>query len=131
MADRNRNNSPGILLLFLVIVFFSVFQSVQEKHFKGSLAVLSVSSGNRFDVQAIIGPTASTPETVFYRINTVSAKYTCTPCACGREFIFNKLISSYCCACQHKFLFNKPVVSSFSLQKVPEQGKEDDLLPLS
>ncbi|MCX6286661.1 MAG: hypothetical protein NTY96_06060 [Bacteroidetes bacterium] len=129
MVDNKRNSSSGIFVLLLMIVFFSFFQ--REKDKDTEIAPSVISNTNSSGLQAIIGPTISTTGIDIYWINTRNAKFACLDCTSSREFIFNNLISSYFNSCQLKVLFNNPIIGSILPQKVPEQGKEDDILSIT
>ena len=132
MDDNRRNSSSGIIILFLMFVFFSFIQGEKERQITGTTTqspVISDATGS--GLQAIINPTVSTPGIDIYRINTLHAKCACLDCTSGREFVFNNLVSSSFSSCQLKFHFRNPIISLFFLQKVPEQGKEDDILSIT
>jgi hypothetical protein len=132
MDDNRKNSSSGIIILFLMFVFFSFIQGEKERQITGTAThspVISDAAGS--GLQAIINPAISTPGTDIYRINTLHAKCACLDCTSGREFVFNNLVSSSFSSCQLKFHFRSPIIGLFFLQKVPEQGKEDDILPIT
>ena len=127
MVDNRRNNSSGIIILFLMFVFFSFIHEEKERQITRTTTQSSVISYTNSSGQAIIGPTISVPGINFFWTITLNAKFACVDCASSREFIFNNLVSSCFSSCQLKFLFKNPIIGLFFLQKVPEQGKEDDI----
>lgn len=108
-----------------MIIFLSFFQKEKDKNSGIVTSIISIS--NNSNLQAIIGPTISTPESGFHPINTNNAKVACLDCCSNREFIFHNLISSYFHSSQDKLLFNNPVIGLIFPQKVPDQGKEDNI----
>ncbi len=126
MVDNRRNSSSGIIILFLMFVFFSLIHEEKERQITGTAAHSSVITyTNNSGIQAMIGPSISTPGTGFYWINPHHVKFACPDCMPGREIIFNHLIASYFNSILVKS--SNPIIGIFFLQKVPEQGKDDDL----
>jgi hypothetical protein len=132
MDDNKKNSFPVFLLFFLLVFFFSFIHLEKEKQLVLVPVPMSViSDGSVCGFQAIIGPATSTPGIDYSRICMPGAKWSCINCSSGREFIFSQLIASSFGLSQDKFLLKKPIIRLIFLQKVPEQGKDDDLFPVS
>jgi hypothetical protein len=129
MADNRRNNSSGIILLFLMFVFFSFFQREKDKSASNPPSVIP--NTNIYGLQAIQGPTVTTPIVDFNWIHNLNTKFAFLDCISGGQFNFDKLISSYFSSYQHNSLFENPIIGLFFLQKIPEQGKEDEIPSVS
>ncbi len=112
-----------------MIVFFSFFQREKDKRASTPLSVIP--NTNIYSLQAIIGPTVSTPIVDYFYTHNLNTKFAFLDCIPGGQINFDKLISSYYCSYQHNFLFENPIIGLFFLQKVPEQGKEDEILSAS
>ena len=125
MDDSRRNTSPGIFVLVLMIVFFSFFQREKDKHNETAQSVISYT--NSSGLQTIISPEISSPGTDIFWIKKLNTKFTCLDYDSGREVILNELISSCYKSYQLEFHSNNPVIGLIFPQKVPEQGKEDDI----
>ena len=125
MVDSRRNTSSGIFVLVLMIVFFSFFQREKDKHNETTQSVISYT--NSSSLQAIIVPEISSPGTDIFWIKKLNTKFTCLDYDSGREFSLNELISSCYNSYQIEFHSNNPVIGLIFPQKVPEQGKEDDI----
>jgi hypothetical protein len=82
------------------------------------------------DLRAIFTPAISSPGTEIHWINILYSKIACLDCTSIREFVFNNLVSSSFSSFQIKFHLRTPILTLFSLQKVPEQSKDDDLLSI-
>ena len=130
MGESRKNISAGIFILFLMFVFFSFNHEEKERQIKRTTAQSSVITDANSSGQAIIGPEISAPGINLIRTRTLSAKFACPDCTSGREFVFNKLVSSSLNSRQFRFHFRNPIISLFLLQKVPEQRKEDDILSI-
>jgi len=126
MAENKRNSISGILLLFLMVVFFSFLQKEKARDTIITSSVISnmISAG----LQAIIVPTIPTPGKDLQWVDKPGTKITNPDCISNREVIFNHLISGYFNSYQLKFLFTNPLIGLIFPQKIPEQGKEDDFL---
>jgi hypothetical protein len=131
MVDNRRNSSSGIIILFLIFVFFSFLHEEKERQITKTTTQSSVISNTNSSDQAIIGPTISAPGLNLFWTSTLNAKFAFVDCTSSREFIFNNLVSSSFSSCQLKFHFRNPIISLFFLQKVPEQGKEEDILSIT
>jgi hypothetical protein len=132
MVENKRNSSSVILVISLMFVFFSFVHSEREKNIPGSsISSIVISSANNSSPQAIVVPATSTPEISFSRINTSNGKYIFPDCIASREIIVNKQLFSHFCLCRLKFLSKKPIIGITFLQKVPQQEKEDDILPVT
>lgn len=128
MDVSRRNISPGIFVLVIMVVLFSFFQRDKDKHNKTSQSVISYT--NSIDLQAIIVPESSSPGTDLFWVKKTSTKFSCPDWhSCG-EFILNELISSRYNLNHLEYYSYYPIVSLFLLQKVPEQGNEDDVLSI-
>ena len=128
MIDNKRNCSSGIFVLLLMFIFFSFIHEEKERQITGRTTQPSViSDAYNAGLQAIISPETSTPESGFYRINPINAKFGFSDCTSIREFVFNNLIAQSFNSSQLKFPFRKPIIDFVFPQKVPEQGKEDDI----
>lgn len=128
MAENNRNNWSGIFIVFLVILFFSFFQGDKEGHATGrpgSSAELRDLTGP--GLQAIAGLSTSAPESAFNWLKSTNAKFFLTGLNRERESVFSKIISSCFNFCQTRALFQRPTIGLIFLQKIPEQGTDDDL----
>ena len=131
MGDDRRNSSSGINILLLMFVFFSFIHEEKERQITRTAIHSSVISNPNSSIQAIIGPAISVPGINLFRTSTLNAKFACVDCTSGREFIFKNFLSCSFSSCQLKFRFRNPIISLFLLQKVPEQGKEDDILSIT
>ena len=125
MVDSRRNTSSGIFVLVLMIVFFSFFQREKDKHNETTQSVISYT--NSSSLQAIIVPEISSPGTDIFWIKKLNTKFTCLDYDSSREISLNELISSCYNSYQLEFHSNNPVIGLIFPQKVPEQGKEDDI----
>jgi len=131
MVENSRNSTSGIIFLFFIFVFFSFVHEGKERQIKRSTPSSSVISNSNNSGQAVIGTTISAPGINLFRTSTIIAKIACIGITSSREFIFNNLVSFSFSNCRLKFLFRNPIISFFFLQKVPEQGKKDDLPSLT
>jgi hypothetical protein len=127
MVENRRNNSAGILVLFLMFFFFSFLQSEKERQITGSATHVSVipdqyNPGN----QAIVGPATAAPEIVFIRINHINTKFINPELWSEGKDLYNNLTARFFSSSRFKFPFEKPVICMVSLQKIPEQGNEDE-----
>jgi len=125
MVDSRRNTNAGIFVLVLMIVFFSFFQREKDKHNETVQSVISCT--NCSGLQTIIVPEISSPGTDLFWIKKLNTKFTCLDYDSGREIILNELISSCYISYQLEFHSNNPIISLLFPQKVPEQGKKDDI----
>ena len=132
MIENKRNSSSVILVISLMIVFFSLIHSEREKNIpESSISSIVIPSANISSPQAIITPVTLTPEISYYWINTNNGKYTFPDYTISREIIVKKQNFSHFCSCRLKLLSKKPIIGITFLQKVPEQEKEDDILPVT
>jgi hypothetical protein len=131
MDDSRRNSSSGIIIFFLMFIFFSFVHEEKERQITKTTAHSSDISGPNNSCLAIFGQATSVPGINFFQTSILNAKFTCLNCISGREFVVNNLVSTSLNSGQFKFHFRKPMISLFFLQKVPEQGKEDDLLSIA
>jgi hypothetical protein len=129
MGDSRRNTSSGIFVLVLMIVFFSFFQREKDKHNETIQSVISYT--NSLSLQAIIVHEISSPRADIFWIKKLNTKFTYLDYDSSRELVLNDLISNCYNSYQLEFHSNNPIVSLFLLQKVPEQGKEDDILSIT
>jgi hypothetical protein len=125
MVDSRRNTSSGIFVLVLMIVFFSFFQRGKDKHNETAQSVISYI--NSSSLQAIIVPEISSPGIDIFWIKKLNTKFTCLDYDSGRELILKELISNCYISYQLEFHSNNPIIRLIFPQKVPEQGKEDDI----
>jgi len=126
MGENRRNSSSGIIILFFLFFFFSFFHDEKERQITRTTTQTSdISNANSLSL-AVICPIVSTPGINLHWTSTLNIRFSGLVCASCREFIFNNFLSSSFSSCQRKFHFRNPVISLFFLQKVPEQGKEDD-----
>jgi hypothetical protein len=125
MVDRRRNTSSGIFVLVLMIGFFSFFQREKDKHTETTQSVISYT--NSSSLHAIIVPEISSPGTDIFWIKKLKTKFTGLDFDSGKELILNKFISSCYNSYQIEFHSNIPVLGLIFPQKVPEQGKEDNI----
>ena len=128
MVDSRRNNSSGIFVLVLMIVFISFFQREKDRHNETTQSVISYT--NSSSLQVIIVPEISSPGTDIFWIKKLNTKFTCLDYDSGREVILNELISSCYNSYQLEFHSNNPVIGLIFPQKVPEQGTEDEFLSI-
>jgi hypothetical protein len=132
MVENRRNSSSVILVISLMIIFFSLIQREKEKNLpdglKSSFVLDAVTNSS---TQAIITSATASPEFNPCRINPINGKYTFPDCTSSREFVINKLISSYFSSCQLKFPLKNPIIGLIFLQKIPGHEKEDDLLSVT
>jgi hypothetical protein len=131
MGEYRRNSSACFIILFLMFVFFSFIHEEKERQITGTAAKSSVISNINCSGQAIISATISAPEINVFQTSPFNFKFTGFGCPSGREFIFNNLLSFTISSCQLKIFFRNPIIGLFFLQKVPEQGKEDDILSIT
>jgi hypothetical protein len=132
MTGNRRNSSSGIMVLFLVFVFFSLIHLGKERQITRTAthpSAFSDTHSARF--QANIAPAPSAPGIDIHRINTLKAKFASMFSLSGREFAFNHPASGSLNSYHRKFHFRNPILCFFSLQKVPEQGTNDDLPSLA
>ena len=130
MVDNRRNSSSSIIIFFFLFVFFSFFHEEKERQITRTRSQSSVVSNTINPIQAIICPTISSPGINIFRTGPLNVKITGLDCKSSGEFIFKNLVSSSFSSCQLNFHFRNPIISLFLLQKVPEQGKEDDILSI-
>jgi hypothetical protein len=132
MVDNKRNSSSGILVLILLIFFFSIAYREKETHTRVNAMPSSIiSDTNGSGLQAIIGTATRTPGTDFSRVSPIAAKIAGMDCPAGREFRFNNLLSRCFSSCQLNVLPEQPIIGFVFLQKIPEQGKDDDIPSVS
>ena len=131
MGDNGRNSSSGIIFLFLMFVFFSFIHGEKERQITKTTIQLSDISNPNISSQAIRCPTISAPGINIFWTYPLNVKFSVLAGSSSREFIFNNLLSSSFSSCQLAFHSNNPIVSLFHLQKVPEQGNEDDVLSIT
>lgn len=108
-----------------MIVFFSFFQREKDKHNETTQSVISYK--NNSSLQAIIIPEISSPGTDIFWIKKLNTKFSCLDYDSGRALVLNELISSCYNSYQIEFHSNNPVIGLIFPQKVPEQGKKDDI----
>ena len=125
MIDSRRNTSSSIFVLVLIIVFFSFLQREKDKQYETAQSVISYT--NNSSLQAIMVPEISSPGTDIFWIKKLNTKFTCLDFDSGRELVINELISSCYNSYHLEFHSNNPVIGLIFPQKVPEQGKEDDI----
>ena len=132
MVDNRRNRSSGIFVLLLMFILLSFIHEKKERQITGTtMHSCVISDINSSGLQVISDPAISAPGINLFRNSILNAKFVCVDCTSSREFIFNKLVSSYFSCCQLKFHFRNPILSLFFLRKVPEQGKEDDIVSIT
>lgn len=112
-----------------MIVFFSFFQREKDKHYEAAQSVIA--NTNSLNLQAIIVPENSSSGIGLFWVKKFSTKFPCLDYNSGKILILNKLKSSCYNSYQLAFHSNNPIVSIFHLQKVPEQGNEDDVLSIT
>jgi hypothetical protein len=125
MVESRRNASSGIFVLVLMIVFFSFFQREKDKHNETTQSDISYT--NNSSLQAIIVPEISSPGIDIFWIKKLNTKFTRLDYDSSRELILNELISNCYISYQLESHSNNPIISLIFPQKVPEQGKEDDI----
>lgn len=130
MGDNRRNSSSGIIILFLMFVFFSFIHEEKERQISRTATQSPGISNPDRSGQAIICPAFSDAAINLFRTGPLNVKYSWSDCTSGRELIINNLYSSSFSSCQHKSHFRNPNLSLFLLQKVPDQGKEEDSLSI-
>ncbi|HSN49712.1 MAG TPA: hypothetical protein VLR52_00675 [Bacteroidales bacterium] len=131
MTDSRRNNLSGILILFFMIFIFTfLHRDKDEPRPESSVSSYSLTGTGDSGLQSISAPATSIPDISFCRINPVNEKFVCTGFTSNREFNFNNQNSGYFNSCKLNFLPDKPAISLLFLQKIPEQGNEDDILPV-
>jgi len=132
MAENQRNTGYVILIIALMLFFFSFIQREKEKNIpEYSKSSFVVSVGAISSAKAIIVPATSNPEKNLSWINTIDGKYSFLDCTSSREIIVNKQIFSHFCSCRLKFLSKKPIIGLIFLQKIPGQEKGDYPLLIS
>ena len=123
MVDGNRNIKSGLLVLVLMIFFFSWLQREKDKHNETNQSVIS-----NFYIsnhQAIIGPEISSHGPDFFCLKKLSPKNPYPDCHAPGVLTLNKLISRCNTSHQGTFHSNNPIIGLFSPQKVPDQGNDD------
>ncbi len=108
-----------------MIFFISFFQREKDKHNETTQSDISYT--NNYSLLAIIVPEISSPGTDIFWIKKLNTKFSCLDYNSGRELILNELISSCYNSYQLELNSNNPVFDLIFPQKVPEQGKEDDI----
>jgi hypothetical protein len=132
MDNNNRNSYPGIFVIVLMIVFFSLFHNENERHGSGRSVPSSFVAGiDVCDFRAIPGPGISIPGNVVSPSNALHPNSALSDCISGREFVFSRRISVYLTSYQIRFPGKQPNPDLIFLQKIPGQGNEDDVLPNS
>ncbi len=132
MVDNRRNSNSGIFVLLLMFILLSFLHEKKESKITGTTMHSCVIPGiNGSGLQAIPNPAISAPGINLFRTSTLNTKCAYVDCTSSREFIFNKLVSSYFSCCQLKFHYRNPILSLFFLRKVPGQGKEDDIVSIT
>ncbi len=130
MFDNKRNSGSGIFVIILMIVFFSLFQ--KEKDQDNSAVAAIISDTNSSVLQAVAGPVISVPPADFSRINPFISNFISPgyglPCSARGS---DNLHNGYPCISQLNHPLNQPFIPLFFLQKIPEQGGDDDLPVLS
>lgn len=113
-----------------MIVFFSFFQKEKDPDNSATRAVISHT--NSSTLQAVAGPAITVPPADFYRISPFHSNFTCPGYGLpGMEQGSENLLTGHHSLSQLNHPLNHPVITLFFLQKIPEQGGEDDLPVLS
>ncbi len=128
MVDGNRNIKSGLLVLVLMIFFFSWLQREKDKHNETNQSVISISYISNH--QAIIVPEISNHGPDFFCIKKLNPKNPYPDCHTPGVLTLNKPISR--CNTSHQVIVcsNNPIIGLFSPQKVPEKGNDDDILSI-
>jgi len=129
MFDNKRNSGSAIFAIILMIVFFSLFQ--KEKDQDNSAVPAVISHTNSSTLQAVAGPAIALPAAYFYRISPFSSNFGSPGYGLqGMVRGSDNLLAGYQSILQLNDHLNNPVILFF-LQKIPEQGGDDDLPVLS
>ena len=128
MINNRRNSSSGIIILFLMFFFFSFIHEEKERQVERSAIQSSVITDLNSPGQAITGPTISATEVNYFLTSSSVAKFVCLESTSIRESFFSNFVSSSFNTIDVKFQFRNLTTSLFLLQKVPEQGMDDDIL---
>jgi hypothetical protein len=113
-----------------MFVFFSFIHEEKERQITRTATQSPVISNTTNSSPAIIGPEISSQGKNLFWTRTLKAKFACMDWTPGRKFIWNNLVSDSLLLFQHRFHFRNPIICFFFLRKIPEQGKEDDILPI-
>ena len=127
MVHNSRNSSSGIIILFLMFVLFSFIQGEKERRITPAATHLSVISESNSSGQATINSVISVPGISFFLTSIHSAKFLRLRTKSTSEIIFDNLVTSSLKSPQFKFHSRNSNLVLFFLQKVPEQGKDDDI----
>jgi len=129
MNETKHNYHSGTFLIVLMFVFFSFLHSEKEQQIvKSAIHSVVVSDASASGLVAISTPEISTPRNSHYPVTPVFAKGACLDCISGCESVFNKQVSCFFSSARFKVPVENPVIGFLILQKIPEQGKEDDLI---
>lgn len=116
--------------MILMFAFFSLF--LKEKDSDNLAAPAAISPTNSSTLQAVAGPAIALPAADFYRISPFSSNFTSPGCSLpGMVGGSDNPLAGYQRILQLNDHLNHPVITLFFLQKIPEQGGDDDLPVLS
>jgi len=128
MINYRRNSASGIIILFFLFFMLTFIHKGQERQ-NTRPNPSSVISDLNSSGHAIVSHSISVQGINLFRI-TPNSKVAYLDFISGRELIFNNLVSSSYNSCRIKFQSGNPI-QVFFLQKIPEQGKEDDIVSIA